>query len=91
MSTKGLKEIRKFVQQAKKVEKRFPSISYYCRMAAVLKAMQIKEKTDEEKAALNELLGWLESNKVGHVTLFLRGSYTYVLLSESQAPRQGAG
>ncbi len=65
MSSKGLKEIRKFVQQAKKLDKLQPSVAYYCRMAAVLAGMKIQNKSVEEDAALRDLMGWLENNSVG--------------------------
>lgn len=58
-----LKAIRKYIQQAKRLEKVEPHVGYCCRLFAMQKAMQVKgKKPPEVLQVLNDLMGWLEKN-----------------------------
>eukprot|EP01083_Nonionella_stella_P063967 166287_1 len=61
-----LKQLKRFIREAKKTEKVSPVIAYYCRLYAIQEAMKLDEskKTMATKQWMSNQMGELEQNKV---------------------------
>lgn len=61
-----LKQLKRFIREAKKTEKVSPVIAYYCRLYAIQEAMKLDEskKTPTTKKWLSDQMTALEQNKV---------------------------
>eukprot|EP01084_Bolivina_argentea_P013558 25453_1 len=61
-----LKQLKRFVREAKKSEKISPVIAYYCRLYAIQEAMKLDEskKTSASKQWMSQQMTLLEANAV---------------------------
>jgi len=60
----SLKHIRKFLVQAKQLERVDIVMAYLCRMHAVTEGFKVKERTKTDTMYLIALMDWLENNQI---------------------------
>lgn len=59
----AIKGVKKYLQQAVRLDKVEPLVAYYCRMYAMQQAIAVKNKNKEDMKVLGGLMTWLEQQK----------------------------
>lgn len=58
-----LKNITKYLQQAKKLEKLDPLVCYYCRLYALQVGIKIQNKSPDDLKLIGQIMTWMEQNQ----------------------------